>query len=227
MTGALAAQLKARDRERWLAVLWAPAVARPSLLALHSYDLEQARIVAEAKEPILGEIKLAWWRERLLALAQGVAPPAEPILAALATHAIPRGVDMQALAALEDGLQPLLQDEPLDAEMIASARGGPLFVALAQALAGGAVEQHDADAARAAGARFGLAQLWRGSWGNAAQRIAPFTPPLAGAPIAALPGHLRGLLALAEDDLALIASRKPLAIAATAGRQWRLARAAF
>lgn len=227
MDETLADALKARDRERWLAILWAPAAARPALVAIHSYDLEQARIVAEAKEPMLGEIRLAWWRERLADLAAGKPAPPQPILAALQAHALPRGVALNALAALEEGVLPLLLEGPADAAAIAAARGRPLFVALAQALLGGEPGARECQAAEAAGIRFAFAQLLRADWGLATKRL-PALPSSPAERIAGpLPGHLRALLALAEDDLARAAGGRPLAAAAAAGRQVKAARAAL
>lgn len=226
MDEALATELKTRDRERWLAILWAPAAVRPALVAIHCYDLEQARIIAEAREPMLGEIRLAWWRERLADLAQGKPAPPQPILAALQAHALPRGVNLAALAALEEGVLPLLLDGPVEAAAIAAARGKPLFVALAQALIGGEPGAREQQAIEAAGAAFALAQLVRADWGLATERLPALSAP---APLrlhSALPGHLRALLALAEDDLARVSQGKPLAPAASAGRQWRLGKAA-
>ena len=80
------ADVKARDRDRYLSVLYAPAAARPALLALHGLDLELAQVVASTTEPMLGEIRLAWWRDALLALDAGQVP-AQPLLALLATAA--------------------------------------------------------------------------------------------------------------------------------------------
>ncbi len=230
MADPLASDLKQRDRERWIACLWAPAAARPALFAIHAYDLEQARIVAEAKEPMLGEIRLAWWRERLIAIAAGNPPPGQPILQALAHEARARGVDLAALAELEEGFLPLLLEGPVDALALAQSRGATLFVALAEALAGSTLADADKAVAKAAGATFAMAQLWRGSWGHVSHRFSgltpPPTPPMSHSPSGWLPGHLRGLLALAKQDLARAGLGKPLAPAASLGRQWCLARAA-
>lgn len=97
----IADELKQRDRERWLACLYAAAPARPGLVALLALDTELAQLVATTTETLLGEIKLAWWRERLVELDTQPAP-AQPLLQALQAWALPRlsGAD---LATLEDG----------------------------------------------------------------------------------------------------------------------------
>jgi phytoene synthase len=97
----IADELKQRDRERWLACLYAAAPARPGLVALLALDAELAQLVATTTEPLLGEIRLAWWRDRLCELDTQPAP-AQPLLQALQARVLPRlsGAD---LAGLEDG----------------------------------------------------------------------------------------------------------------------------
>jgi phytoene synthase len=107
-----AAELRARDRDRWLAVLWSPAAARPGLTALFALDLALWDVVATTTDPRIGEIRLAWWRERLDALGDGP-PPTQPVLIAL-DSAVLRGTPMgpclsrgvttaPELSSLEDG----------------------------------------------------------------------------------------------------------------------------
>ncbi|WP_448586536.1 squalene/phytoene synthase family protein, partial [Thermaurantiacus sp.] len=102
--------LRAEDPERHLALLWAPARLRPALLAVLALDTELERLVARARDPLAAELRLAWWRERLSDLAEGRPVPPEPHLEALAASS----PDFADLAALDDGLLPLLADGPLD-----------------------------------------------------------------------------------------------------------------
>jgi phytoene synthase len=146
-----------RDRDRYLATLYSPAAVRPALFALHALDLELAQAVATTTEAMLGEIRLAWWREALAKL-DTAPPPAQPVLAALAAHALPLGVRGQALEPLEDAFLSLLLDErlggaALDAHL--DRRGGTLFGACATALG---VAQ---PSARALGRVWALGQLVR------------------------------------------------------------------
>lgn len=224
----LIADLKARDRERWLSVLWAPADARPALLALHAYDLEQQRVVAEAREPMLAEIRLAWWREQLEKLASGQAPPPQPLLRAMAAHAWPRAVDLGALTRIEEGFLPLLTDGRLDPLSMANAQGGPLFEALLTAIVARPLTEAEAKDSRAAGTRWALARLWRGGWGQAEARLARVDPPAFPAPaVSPLPASLRTLDALAADDWRRMEAGQPLRRPASANRQWIMARAAL
>ncbi len=59
------------DYDRWLTTLFAPAPRRGSLLALYAFNLEIARIRETVSEPMLGEIRLQWWREAIDELYQG------------------------------------------------------------------------------------------------------------------------------------------------------------
>lgn len=125
-----------RDRDRFLATLYAPSAVRPALFALHALDLELAGVVATTTEAMLGEIRLAWWREALTRL-DTAPPPAQPVLAALAASALPLGVRGQALEPLEDAYLSLLIDERLAGRALddhLDRRGGTLFGACATAL---------------------------------------------------------------------------------------------
>ncbi len=219
------AELRARSPERWLSCLWAAEAARPALLAVHALDCELQRIVAEIGDPLLAEIRLAWWREQLLALAAGAAPPAQPLLRLLAAVGR-RRVDLERLARIEEAFLPLATAGGFDARAHARLRGALLFEALFEA-AGGSGGPGRA-AAPAAGEMWAQAALWRERWGRVAARIetarAQLAPAAAGAATGAqLPVPLRVLAGLARADLAAVAAGRRLAPAATAGRQLRMA----
>lgn len=228
MDATLVQDLKLRDREQWLSILWAPAAARPALVALHAFDLEQQRVVAEVREPMLAEIRLAWWREQLEALAGGKPPPPQPILRALAGNARARGVDLAGLMPIEEGFLPLLTEGPIVPLDLAAARGGPLFRCLMAATFGRPLTNAEAADATAAGTRWALAQLWRGGWGLAEPRLAALRPPPFPEPAQGiLPAPLAALDALAADDWDRLETGEPLARRASPARQWRMARVAL
>lgn len=81
-------------------------------------------VVARATQPALAAIKLAWWRERLEELDQGLVP-AEPRLQAAARELLPRRVTGAELAELEAGWAGLLLEVP-DMALLAE-RGTRLF----------------------------------------------------------------------------------------------------
>ena len=99
-----------------------------------------ADVVARAREPMLGAIKLAWWRERLQELESGRVP-AEPRLRAVAAELLPRGVAGADLAELTDGWATLLEKNP-DVERMAS--GGAKLFATGASLLGASDPMIDA-----------------------------------------------------------------------------------
>ena len=118
-------------RDRDLVRLYWPVELRPAFDALFAIDDAMADVVAQATQPALGAIKLAWWRERLEALDQGEVS-AEPRLRAAAAELLPRDISGASLAELEQGWAALLQEEP-DIEAAGSA-GARLFEIGAQLL---------------------------------------------------------------------------------------------
>jgi 15-cis-phytoene synthase len=74
--------VRAGDKDRWLATLFAPADRRPHLHALYAFNLEIARVRELAREPMAGEIRLQWWREVIAGTRPGEAA-ANPVAAAL------------------------------------------------------------------------------------------------------------------------------------------------
>ena len=57
----------ARENERdlWLAALFAPERLRPHLHALAAFAHETGSVAARVREPLAGEMRLAWWREAM------------------------------------------------------------------------------------------------------------------------------------------------------------------
>jgi len=156
-----------------LALAWQPAVTRPALAALFALDARLAGVVTAAKEPLLVQIRLAWWRERLAELGSGNSPP-EPLLAALAGA---WGSAARELAPLIDGWE---------ARLCADSALGDLAEGRAQALAAYAHlagAPKDAPAAAEAGRRWSRAE---GAGADPAGRLAPL----------ALSHRLRGVAVL-------------------------------
>jgi phytoene synthase len=76
------ALVRAADKDRFLATLFAPADKRGALFALYAFNLEIAGVRDRAREPMPGEIRLQWWRDVLNGERSGEAA-ANPIAAAL------------------------------------------------------------------------------------------------------------------------------------------------
>lgn len=94
-----------------LAVAYAPAATRDRWLTMLVLDMRLAGVVRSAREPILAQMRLAWWRDRLRDSAEAW-PKGEPLLAALACWQGEHG----ALVALVDGWEALLGEAPLPVE---------------------------------------------------------------------------------------------------------------
>src|SRR4029453_18397515 len=117
------------DPERQLALAYVPASRRAAVEALGRLDVTLGSVLATGSDPMISRIRLAWWRESLEKLDQA-RPPAAPLLEAVAGHVLPAGVSGAELAAMEEGWDALLSDEPLGSDALdlhARARGGRLF----------------------------------------------------------------------------------------------------
>lgn len=79
----LAALVRQHDHDRFLAALFVPEPAREALFALYAFNFEIARVCEIVSEPMLGQIRLQWWREVVGAAYAGVPPRAHPVAEAL------------------------------------------------------------------------------------------------------------------------------------------------
>src|SRR5436190_20448958 len=86
-------EVRAADRDRFLAALFAPEPQRRGLLALLAFDHELARTKKVTREPMLSRIRLQWWREAVAEAAGEGKPRAQPIVDSLSetirSHALP------------------------------------------------------------------------------------------------------------------------------------------
>ena len=65
-----------------LATWLAPRSAKPTLRLIFALNVRLRGIIPKAREPLLGQIKLAWWRDQLIALDNDCIP-LEPQLMAV------------------------------------------------------------------------------------------------------------------------------------------------
>ena len=81
----LDARVRRIDPDRWLAsrFIGDPA-ARAAVVAIYALNDGLARVGESVTTPLAGEIRLAWWRERIEAIAAGQPAPGQPALQALA-----------------------------------------------------------------------------------------------------------------------------------------------
>ena len=132
---------RAADYDRYLSTLFAPAGSREALFALIAFNHEVARIPEVVSEPMLGRIRLQWWRETLEAIHAGEPTRrhevAVPLAAAIRAHGLDRASFERLLDARESDLEPQVPPDLAALERYAAAAGGSLAVLMLQAAGGG------------------------------------------------------------------------------------------
>ena len=159
--------VQARDPDRYLSDLLAPAEARPHLFALHAFAIEVSDVRRKVTQPTLGEIRLKWW-EQALRGDHGGNPLAVSLAETIATFNLP-------IAAFDNLLQARvfdLYDDPMpslnDLEGYAGDTESVLIQLGAMILAGGR-DPGTATVAGLAGVALALARVLRGLPRNAAE----------------------------------------------------------
>jgi phytoene/squalene synthetase len=162
MDGALAARLaqtvRAADPDRYFASLFAPAPQRPYLHALYAFNHEVAHVAESVREPMLGAIRLEWWRETAEGAAKG-APRNHDVARGLAAVFADRGLPLVAfetvIAARGFDSNGAYFADFLGLESYIDATGGAIMRLAAQILGG------DPVLVREAALAYGLAGLLR------------------------------------------------------------------
>lgn len=106
-----AEQVRRYDRDRFLTALFAPQPNRDDLLALYAFNLELAKIRETVTEPMLGRIRLQWWRETLDGFERGEVRQhavAEPLAETVRRHRLAPA----QLARLVEGREHDVAPEP-------------------------------------------------------------------------------------------------------------------
>jgi phytoene synthase len=144
--------VRAADKDRFLAALFAPAERRRHLFALYAFNGEIARVRELAREALPGEIRLQWWRDVLAGDARGEVS-ANPIAAALLDTIGACGLSLDPLVRLIDAHAFDLYDDAMatlaDLDAYGRDTEGALMGLAARVLAG--------DDAAAAAASAGIA----------------------------------------------------------------------
>jgi phytoene synthase len=136
------------DRERYLVSLFATPEAQPALFTLLAANHEIAKTAEVVSEPVIGAIRLQWWRESLDGIESGT-PRTHEVVLPLARLVAERGVSLQPLRELVDARELDLEpDPPADLEAFmayAEATGGALHQLMAEVVGA------DAEIGRAGG----------------------------------------------------------------------------
>jgi len=112
----LIAQVRSGDYERFIAIQLARPDRRAALYAITALAIELDHVAEVVREPLMGHIRLAWWRESLEGIAAGKAVPSHPTLAAVALvlprhpQVMPHLLQMVEARAADFEPEPLMQD---------------------------------------------------------------------------------------------------------------------
>jgi len=160
-TDACLIALKQGDPDRYWACLFSPEHHRSALASLYAFNLEMAKTREIVSEPMIGEIRLQWWREAINGerAEEAIAHPiAGPLVAAIRRYRLP----VQPLLDLIDARVFDLYDDPLgtvsELEAYCGQTDSALFRLASIILADGG-EIGSADLAGHAGVAFGIAGL--------------------------------------------------------------------
>jgi phytoene synthase len=193
--------LRRHDRDRFLATLCAPAARQPALWALLGFNYEIARVREMVSQPILGQIRLQWWRDALDEIYAGKPVRRHEVATPLAQAIRDYGVTRAHLDTMIDARERDLAGEPPatlgDLERWLDDTSSRLLQAQIEVLAG----TDGGEAAR----RIGLA------WGLVGTiRAVPFQ---AAAKIIHIPAEIAQAADLHERDLFALRPSAPLAAA--------------
>lgn len=136
--------------EQELALAYTPEALRWKMAAFFALDARLAQIVANTHEPMLGQMRLAWWRDMLGTTKQD-RPAGDDVLDAIGEH---WNGQEASLVKLVDAWEILIAEEELSAEAIV--RFGAGRAAPAAALADPA-QARDRDRVLVAATRWALA----------------------------------------------------------------------
>lgn len=148
------------DADRLLALQSLAPERRAPIETLWMLDAVLGGQLAAAGQPMIAQIRLAWWREALDRLDREP-PPAEPLLESVAGLLLPAGITGAALARMAEGWEILVAEERLSRnalETFARLRGTTLFRMSSELLGGKRGAGVDA-----AGAAWSLVDLGRRS----------------------------------------------------------------
>jgi len=155
-------QVRRFDRDRYMTALFARPPARGDLMALYAFNLEVAKTRETVREPMMGLMRLQWWRDALAEIysdGERHHQVVQPLAAAIRRHRLDRALFDRLIDARERDLEetPPANLGALVGYVDATAAG--LGLLAAQTL-GGANEQ-EAQAVRAVWIAWALAGLLR------------------------------------------------------------------
>ena len=155
------AHLRSRDPDRWLSArLIADPQARREVLALYAFDDAVRSVATAVTQPMLGEMRYAWWAEAVDDLAAGRPARGHPVLQAVAAPLASGRLKAELLHRLIEARRADLDEAPPTGEALDAFLDGA-FVAPMQAAAILLDPTADCDLTPI-GRAWGLASLARG-----------------------------------------------------------------
>jgi len=109
---AVGSMVRRHDRDRFQTALFAPAQRRDALLALYAFNYEIARVRESVHEPMLGQIRLQWWREAVDAAYADAVPRRHDVVEALSATIRGYGLSREHFDRLIDTRERDLEDAP-------------------------------------------------------------------------------------------------------------------
>ncbi len=102
-TNSLEDQVREADPDRWLSSRFVGDVqARADLIALYAFEAELMAIPTRVTQPLLAEMRYAWWREQMDGVFAGTARKGHPVLEALTEIAARRELQRPVFDGLID-----------------------------------------------------------------------------------------------------------------------------
>jgi phytoene/squalene synthetase len=164
------ALIRKADYDRYLAALFAPSQLRPYLFALYAFNYEVAKTAETVSQPMLGHVRLQWWRDSIEALYGGKQRDHEVVQAlgeTLRACDVPRALFDGLIESRENDLEDVPFGGMANLEAYADVSSGHVMRLAARILgAGDALDS----AARDAGIAYALVGLLRALPYHAAKR---------------------------------------------------------
>ena len=128
----LVQDLRRHDYERYLLSLFAPAARRPALWAVLALNLELSRIPDLVSQPVLGQMRLAWWRDAVAKALGQSESGGNPVLQGLIAAGRAGMIEANCLDHLIDGHERLVLRDPEASLSTLGTDAGEIGVALAR-----------------------------------------------------------------------------------------------
>lgn len=162
MAGYCESLVRKHDYDRYIAALFAPETVRADLFALYAFNYEIAKIAETVRNPVAGQIRLQWWRERIEEIYAGASARTElltKLRRAVERHQLPRSAFDDLIDARELDLDPAPFADLAQFESYGDATSGNLMRLAARVLGAGETLDENAREAGIAYAITGLLRL--------------------------------------------------------------------